>query len=152
MKWSRPRFSVLQLMVAIASLALVFGTISCVAEMRARSDAYRRRASEFAMSTLRRSHDVPLPDGRWVDNFDTENDLLHDAWKWRMAAKYLRLSYYPWLAAEPDPPRPVPLAHPRKALELPAQDNSVKKSVVDSRPPVWTFVWTWRWQGLPFWQ
>jgi hypothetical protein len=151
MRWPRPRFTVGRLMVAIAILALVFGTISWVAEMRARSAAYRRRAFEVSMHTMRRGHEVHMPDGRWVDSFDNENDLLHDAWKWRMAAKYLRLSYYPWLTAEPDPPRPEPLAHPRSALELPTQDDSVKEWVLGSRAPAWTFLWTWRRPGSPPW-
>jgi hypothetical protein len=143
-RWPRPRFTVRRLMVAIAILALVFGAIAWVAEMRARSAAYRRRAFEFSGATMRRGTADYTPDGRWVLRFDNENDLLNDAWKWRMAAKYLRLSYYPWLAAEADAPPPQRLAHPRRALELPAQDDSVKVSVLNSRPPAWTLLWTWR--------
>ncbi len=95
MRWPGPRFTVRRLMVAIAILALVFGAISWVAEMRARSATYRRRAWGFEMMTLRRNSVVPTPDGRWVSRYDHENHLLRDAWAWRMAAKYLRLSYYP---------------------------------------------------------
>jgi hypothetical protein len=146
MRWPRPRFTVRRLMVAIAILALVFGAISWVGEMRARSAAYRRRAFEFSMMTMRAGSLVHTPDGRWVSWYDDENDLLCDAWALRMAAKYHRLSFYPWLAAKPDAPQPQNLAHPRKALELPAQDNSASVSVLGLRPPAWTFLWTWHGQ------
>ena len=65
------------------------------------------------MSTMRSGSLVHTPDGRWVQAFDDENDVLHDAWARRIAAKYRRLSYYPWLAAEHDAPPPQRLAHPR---------------------------------------
>jgi hypothetical protein len=136
-------------MVAVAILALAFGAISWVAEMRARSTAYGRLAWKFYMSTLRRGHGVRTPDGRWVDSFDNENDLRRDAWSWRIAAKYLRLSYYPWLSAEPDLPPPPTLAQPRRALELPPQDEPAKAWFEGSRPPAWTFLWTWRRPGSP---
>jgi hypothetical protein len=115
MRWPRPRFTVRGLMIAIAILAIRFGAISLVARTRDRSSAYRRRATEFLMSTLRTCMLVRTADGRWVDPYETENDWLRDAWAWRIEAKYLRLSYYPWLTAEPDPPPPQPLAHPRRA-------------------------------------
>lgn len=95
MGWPRPRFTVRRLMVAIAILALVFGAISWVSEMRARSADFRRRAFGLEMSTRRAGSLAQAPDGRWVQAFDDENDLLDDAWAWRMAAKYHRLSYYP---------------------------------------------------------
>jgi hypothetical protein len=68
-----------------------------------------------------------------------------------MAAKYLRLSYYPWLAAEPDAPPPQHLAHPRRALELPAQNDSAKVSVLGPRRPARTFLWTWRRRESGLW-
>jgi hypothetical protein len=68
-----------------------------------------------------------------------------------MAAKYHRLSYYPWLAAEPDAPPPQRLAHPRRALEMPPQDNSASLSVRGLRPPAWTFLWTGRGQESRAW-
>jgi hypothetical protein len=149
--WPRPRFTVRRLMVAIAILALVFGAISWVSEMRARSADFRRRAFGFEMSTRRAGSLAQAPDGRWVQAFDDENDLLDDAWAWRMAAKYHRLSYYPWLAAEPDPPPPQYLAHPRRALDMPARDGSASRSVRGLRPPCWTFLWTWRGQESRPW-
>jgi hypothetical protein len=79
-RWPRPRFTARRLIVAIAILALVFGAIAWVAEMRARSAAHRRRAIGFSMSTMRRGRVVYTPDGRWVDSYDNENDLLRDAW------------------------------------------------------------------------
>jgi hypothetical protein len=131
-------------MISVAILAIGFGAIKWVAEMRARSSAYHRRAGEFERRTLRRSSLVRTADGRLVDRFDNENTWLGDDWARRMAAKYERLSYFPWLAAEPDPPPPLPLAHPRSALELPARDYSPVTSVYILRPPAWTFLWTWR--------
>ena len=56
--------------------------------MRARSDALPSAGFRVRDVHAAEEHDVPLPDGRWVEDFDTENDLLHDAWKWRIAAKY----------------------------------------------------------------
>jgi hypothetical protein len=144
MRWPRPRFTVRRLMIAVAILAIGFGAIKWVAEMRARSSDYRRRAIEFECRTLRRGSMVWKGGNRWVDRFDNENDCLRDDWARRMAAKYERLSYYPWLAAEPDPPPPLPLADPRSALELPGLDCSTVTSVCDLRPPAWTFLWTWR--------
>src|ERR1700722_13555742 len=117
--------------------------------MRVRSAAYRRQAFDFDMSTRRRGSLslVPTADGRRVDRFEDDNDRLRDAWARRMEAKYLRLSYYPWLTAQPDPPPPPPLAHPRSALELPGRGYSVVTSIPVRRPPAWTILWTWRRQG-----
>jgi hypothetical protein len=134
-------------MITVAILAIGFGAIKWVTEMRARSDAYHRRAFLFHLSTFRDGNSVMTADGRFVNGYDNENDQLMDAWALRMAAKYLRLSYYPWLAAEPDPPPPQPLAHPRRARELPERDDSVLRSVQALRPPAWTFLWTWRRRG-----
>jgi hypothetical protein len=152
MRWPRPRFTVRRLMITVAILAIGFGAIKWVAEMRARSAAYRRRAVEFRLSTLRTGSMFTTADGREVDRYDNENDRLMDAWAWRMEAKYRRLSYYPWRAAEPDPPPPRPLAHPRSALELPERDDSVVTSVRALRAPAWTFLWSWRRQGSAPWE
>jgi hypothetical protein len=143
MRWPRRRFTVRGLMITVAILAIAFGAFKGVAEMRARSAAYRRRAVEVEMRTLRAGSMVKTADGRWVDLYDNENDRLADEWAWRMAAKYHRLSFYPWLAAEPDPPPPRPLAYPRRVLELPKQDHSLLRSLRAMRPPAWTFLWTW---------
>lgn len=150
----RPRMTTRRLMIAVAILALAFGAIKWVAEMRARSAAYSWRANEFGLSTVRSGSFVRTADGRWVDRFDNENDRLMDAWTWRMVAKYRRLSYYPWLAVEPDPPPPELLAHPRSALDLPERDRSLAASVRAMRPPVWTLLWTWRRRtiGIALWE
>jgi hypothetical protein len=150
MRWPRRRFTVQRLMITVAILAIGFGAIGWIAEMRARSAAYWLQYCELAMSTARCGSFAPTADGRLVNVYDDENDRLRDAWAWRMAAKYLHLSYYPWLAVEPDPPPPRPLAHPRSALELPAPDESVRTWVRDSRPPAWTFLWTRRGQVAPW--
>jgi hypothetical protein len=144
MRWPRPRFTVRRLMISVAILAIGFGAIKWVAEMRARSSACHRRAGEFERRTLRRGSFVWKGGNKWVDRFDNENDCLRDDWARWMAAKYERLSYFPWLAAEPDPPPPLRLAHPRSALELPGRDYSTVTSVYVLRPPAWTFLWTWR--------
>jgi hypothetical protein len=119
--------------------------------MRTRSVAYRRRAWECMSFTFRHGSLVRTADGRWVDRYENENDWREDDWAWRMAAKYRCLSYYPWLAAEPDPPPPRPLTHPRSAWELPERDNSPAVSVRAMRPPAWTFLWTWHRRGLGPW-
>ena len=151
MKLPRVRFTVRRMMVAVAIVALSLGAIRWVVEMRHRSAAYQRRALEYAVS-IRCSTGilVRMPDGRWVDRYryQDENDRRDDAWARQLAAKYRRLSYTPWLAAGPDPPRPVRLAHPRNAFELPAKvitEVDVDQPSWDwvERPPAWTFLWTW---------
>jgi hypothetical protein len=139
-------------MIAIVILAIGLGAIKWIVETRARSAAYQRRAYEFRLSTLRHGSTVRTADGRSVSIYENENNWLRDDWAWRLAAKYRRLSYYPWLTAEPDPPPPRPLAHPRSALDLPERDFSLAESVRALRPPAWTFLWTWPRQGLAFWE
>ena len=145
MRLPRVRFTVRRLMVAVAVFAVGFGGVAWVASMRALSAAYERRAEEFQLLTARMGSMVTTPDGRWVSRYDDENDLLSDAWAMRLAVKYQRLSYYPWLAVEPDLPPPEPLAHPRSARDVPERDDSPARSFFGSRPPAWTFPWTWRW-------
>jgi hypothetical protein len=147
MRWTRPRFTVRGLMIAVAILAVAFGAISWVARMRERSSAYRRRASEYWALTLRMGSLVRTADGRWVDRYEDENDRIMDARARRMEEKYLRLSYYPWQTAEPDPPPPPPLANPRPALDLPGEEMTAVTSVPVRGPPAWTFLWTWCRQG-----
>lgn len=149
MRWPRPRFTVRRLMITIAILAIGLGAIKWVVAMRVRSAAYQRWAYEFMLTTVRHGSAVRTADGRWVNIH--ENDRLRDDWAWRLAAKYRRLSYYPWLEAEPDPPLPRPLAHPRSALDLPERDFSLAASVRALRPPAWTFLWTRPRPSWVFW-
>jgi len=142
MRWPRPRFTMRRLMIAIAILAIGFGAIKWVSDMRARSDAYRRRAWEF-LANVHVGSVSTTPDGRTVNRYENENVRRRNEWAWRLAWKYRRLSYYPWLVAEPDPPPPRPLAHPRSAWELPERDDPFVPWAQDSRPPAWTFLWTW---------
>jgi hypothetical protein len=139
----RVRFTVRRMMIAVAVLAIGCGATRWMAEMRARSAAHRQRASEFYGFMFRVGSFSRTADGRSVDLSDNENKRLMDDWELRMVAKYLRLSYYPWLTAEPDPPPPRRLAHPRSALDLPKRDDSLARSVLAMRPPAWTFAWTW---------
>ena len=130
-------------MIAVAILAAVFAATSWVVEMRDRAGEYRRRALEFHVAAMHMGSRTETADGRWVGLWDDENSRLQDEWAWRLEAKYMRLSYYPWKDAGADPPPPQPLAHPRSALVLPEQDFSTSNAVFDSRPPAWTFLWTW---------
>ncbi len=139
-----PRYTVRRLMVAVAILALSLRAILWLVEMRTRSAAYQRRAWEIGLMTARSGSGILTSDGRWVGIGEDENTRLHDAWACKLAEKYWRLSDYPWLPVEPDPPPPERLAQPRRAIDLPAEMES---DCWDrgSRPPAWTFLWTWRW-------
>jgi hypothetical protein len=142
MKRPRLRFTVRRLMIAVAILALSLRAILWVAEMRTRSAAHHRRAIEFVLITARSGSVVHTKDGRRVDRYENENRRREDAWARQLAEKYWHLSNYPWLAVEPDPPRPEPLAHPRSAFELPEEDARPWWDQ-GSDPPAWTFLWTW---------
>jgi hypothetical protein len=152
MRWPRPRFTVRRLMIAIAILALGLGTGSWVARMRARSAAYWQRAVYFNVHTCMDGSSVKTTDGRWVFSCETENDRRQDKWARGMAAKYLRLSYYPWLNAELDPPPPRKRPFPRSARELPPPDDSDLRSLQRMHPPAWTFLWTWPPPGHATWE
>lgn len=145
MTWPRPRITVRRLMVLIAILAISFGAISGIARLRARSYAYRQRAYGFRLSTVRSGSAILLPDGRLVGIWENQNTRREDERAWQMAAKYQRLSYYPWLDADPDPPPPQPLEHARPGRELPPPDITIEATVRNSRPPIWTFLWTSHW-------
>jgi hypothetical protein len=133
-------------MMAVVILALSLRAIFWVVEMRTRSAAHRQRAWEFALMRACVASFVPMNDGRWVDRYEDENTRLRDAWARRMSEKYWHLSDYPWLAVEPDPPPPERLAHPRTAFELPELEwNGLLVGERGSRPPAWTFLWTWPW-------
>lgn len=142
---SLPRMTTPRWLIAVAVVALGMGAVSWTATMRARSVAYRRRASELEWSALRDGKIVFLPDGRWYDRFENENHRRHDEWALRLAAKYQRLSYYPWLIADPDPPPPKPLPNPRSSRDLPGSIEPLRTSLYESRPPAWTFLWTRGW-------
>ena len=149
MKRPRLRFTVRRLMIAVAILAVSIRAISWVVEMRTRSASYDRRAFEFAWRTGHSGSGIITKDGRLVGLGENENTRLEDAWACKMARKYWRLSDYPWLPVEPDPPPPERLAHPRHAIDLPAEFHHPELHNWgcwnrDSSPPAWTFLWTWR--------
>jgi hypothetical protein len=136
-----------RLIVAVAIVGLLMGAGRWVVEMRTRSAAYRARAFEFVDMTGRSGKAVRAHDGRWVNGFDDENSYLEDGWHRELAERYWRLADRPWLPAEPDPPRPERLAHPRPAAECPAELRSRGPSCLWYNEPVypwWTFPWTWR--------
>ncbi|MHB1557763.1 MAG: hypothetical protein ACYC61_09805 [Isosphaeraceae bacterium] len=139
MNLPRPRFTVRRLMFLIAIVAVSFGAISWVARMRARSYAYLGQAYYYEMLADHPDSGHILTSGRYAHH--NENYDIEQEWAWRMAAKYMRLSYYPWLDADPDPPLQL-LTHPRTALQLPAPDESLRASVRCMSPPAWTFLWT----------
>jgi hypothetical protein len=146
MRWPRPRFTVRRIMIAVAILALSLRAILWVDEMRTRSALYDRRACEFTCE--RTGHPISgwfitRKDGTVVSIHDDEYSLLNDAWASNMARKYWRLSDYPWLSVEPDLPCPERLAHHKDAFNcsLPVETGCWYR---ESRPPAWTFLWTWR--------
>jgi hypothetical protein len=130
-------------MIAVVVAAVLMGVSRWIVVMRTRSAAYNRRAQEFGWTTARMGSGILTEDGRWVSINDDENDWLRDAWACKLAEKYWRLSDYPWLPVEPDPPPPERLAYPRRATALPAEMQSGCWNRA-SRPPAWTFLWTWR--------
>ncbi len=143
----RPRFTVRSLMIAVAIAGLLMGASLWVVEMRTRSLAYRSRAYDFlGMSALWLGKGGVTKDGRWVNLYDDENRYLRNAWARGLAEKYWQLALRPWLPVEPDPPPPEPLAHPRSALDCPAELQQRGPWCLWARQPVypwWTFPWTW---------
>ena len=91
--------------------------------------------------TMRSGSLVTLADGRVIDQYEDENDRIFYAWAMPLARKYRRLSYYPWLPVEPDPPLPKLLDHPKSAFDLPAKVHSGCWDR-ESPPPAWTYLWT----------
>jgi hypothetical protein len=147
----RPRFTVRSLMIAVAIVGLVMGASLWLVEMRARSAAYRWRAFQFgSMTCTRLGHTVRAKNGLSVNPMDDENRYHKYAWAHKLAEKYWRLADRLWLPVEPDPPPPEPLAHPRVALDCPAEIQSWGWPW-HREPfyPWWTFLWSWRGQHWP---
>jgi hypothetical protein len=143
MKRPRLRFTMRRLMIAVAIIALSMGAARWVVVMRARSIAHYQRANDFARMMARAGSSTHTADGRVIDLYDNENYRIIDAWACPLARKYWRLSDYPWLPVEPDPPYPMLLDYPKGARDLPAKVHSgcwIRKS----KPPAWTFLWTRR--------
>jgi hypothetical protein len=145
-----PRFTVRQLMIAVAIVGLLVAAGRWVVEMRTRSALYNRRAIDFANCTVGlfsagSKAFITRKDGTLVHANDTEYKLLNNAWAYKMAVKYRRLSYYPWLPVEPDLPRPDPLAKYQDVFNcsLPIEENPWPR-YGNMRPPAWTFLWAWR--------
>jgi hypothetical protein len=147
----RPRFTVRRLLIAVAMVGLLMGAGRWVVEMRTRSADYRERAYAFAET---RGHArlsdffVTTKNGRVVSIHEDENFWIEHMWARELANKYWRLADRPWLPVEADPPRPKPLAHPRPAVDCPAELPSFcawrRYSYVEPVYPWWTFLWTWR--------
>jgi hypothetical protein len=112
MKRPRLRFTMRRLMVAVAIIAVLIGAGRWVVEMRTRSIAHSRRAREFASMIAGAISETQTTEGRWIDRYDNENGRIIEAWAGTLARKYWRLSDYPWLPVEPDPPFPKLLDHP----------------------------------------
>jgi hypothetical protein len=157
MRIFRARFTVRRLMVAVAIVGLVLGSGRWLVVMRARSDAYRRKSSDFAQCAhgrLQANWSVTTKDGRIIEHNDDEDFWLRHAWAAKLANRSWRLADRPWLAAGPDPPPPEPLAHPRPAVDCPAEltlGGSHPCRWCASTPwwkndpvyPWWTLLWSW---------
>jgi hypothetical protein len=143
MKRPRLRFTVRRLMIAVAILALSIRAITWVGEMRTRSANYAERASRFGDMTGRSGSAIIRSDGVRVSIHDDENTRLQDEWACKLAERYWRLSDYPWLPVEPDPPPPARLDHPRRAIDIPDWKPCGCWNR-PNEPPAWTFLWTWR--------
>jgi hypothetical protein len=143
MKWPRLRFTVRRLMIAVAILALSIRTITWVGEMRTRSAEYEKRASKFGWMTSHAGSGGTWSNRGWVGIGENENTHRQDEWACKLAEKYWRLSDYPWLPVEPDPPPPARLDHPRSAIDIPDWKPCGCWNR-PNEPPAWTFLWTWR--------
>jgi hypothetical protein len=144
----RRRFTARSLMIAVAIVGLLTGASLWIVEMRFRSAAYRLRAFEFGDMTGRVGEIWYTKDGRHFILYDNENDWHRYVWATKLAEKYWQLADRPWLPVEPDPPPPERLAHPRGAVDLPADFPSwgwYREPVY----PWWTILWTWRRQRFP---
>jgi hypothetical protein len=148
MRLPYPRFTVRRLLIAVAVVGLLMGAGRCVVVMRTRSAAYRERAYEFGFMTTRvYGKGVQAKDGAYVNAYDNENNYLRYVWAREMANKYWQLADRPWLPVEPDLPPPEPLAHPRSAVDCPAELRSRGpwcRWLVEPVYPWWTFLWTCR--------
>jgi hypothetical protein len=140
-------------MAGVVVAAILLGAVRWITVMRARSAEYELRAWKFMdygarnaiFKLSRNKHGVT------VDLYDNENDWRRYAWADKLARKYFRLSTYPWLPVEPDPPPPKPLDCPRGAPDL-TPEMAPGKEPDPSLPPTWTFLWTWRprgWRNRP---
>jgi hypothetical protein len=141
MRMPRFRFSMRRMMVAVVTLALALAAIRWVAEMKTRSADSRRRARDFGAMSIHYGSGIITSDGGWVGMGEDENTRLIDRWACELSEKYWRLSDYPWLPVEPDPPPPERLARPRSGLDLPAE-TACSCWNRGSRPPAWAFLWT----------
>ncbi len=131
----RPR-----LQISVRRLIIAVGIIALAIAMRRQSDAFHQRAEAYAWIAFHHGSSV-LENGRWVDSDPATR--VRDAWARAMAEKYWRLSDYPWLPVEPDPPPPPEArSHLTRALE-PARVDTPKWSLRSTRPPAWTLLWTW---------
>jgi hypothetical protein len=96
-------------MVAVAVAALIMGAGVWVAEMRRRSVEYQRQAARFeVMSLLDHTPGscISVTDDIWVNRHGDNKPTPREVWASKLAEKYRRLSKYPWLTVEPDPPAP----------------------------------------------
>jgi hypothetical protein len=140
----RPRFTVRSLMIVVAMVGILLGSSLWVIEMRTRSAAYRKRAREFGDMTCRDgSNFFLMEDRRRINLYENENTFIINEWAYKLAEKYCRLADRPWSPVDPDQPRPKLLAHPRGALDLPA-DYPSWHWYREPVSPWWTFPWTWR--------
>jgi hypothetical protein len=114
MRMPRLRFTVRQMMVAVATLAIVLGVWLW---------GERRRAHFYDLAEWHRHHvlcvivKTPGPDGKWVyettymprKKGDPRVPLRQQrisAWHREIGLKYWQAARHPWLPVQPDPPGP----------------------------------------------
>lgn len=117
----RPRFTVWRIMVTVAVVALVLGT---VAELRRRRQSFQQRAQRFerkvsaailAEQSYRLGHRSNRPDSPFY--YDNRTSLAYDrlvGYYDFLRKKYTQAADRPWLFLEPDPPEPWPQGVPRR--------------------------------------
>lgn len=152
----RPRLTIRRLMIGVAIVGVLSDAGWWVSRMRARSATYQDRAYDWGSQTARMmGKGGTARDGGSVNLYDNENDYLRYAWRRSRADRYWRLALRPWMAVEPDPPPPEPVARPRPAIDCPAAIRNRGPWIrwyVEPVYPWWTFPWTWRNQRSSFYE
>ena len=119
----------LRLRIKVRQLIVALGVIALVLAMRRQSALYHRRAEAYAWITFHHGSAVLDEDGQFVDRDPVT--WVRDAWARKMAERYWRLSDYPWLLVEPDPPPPPEArSHLTHTLEPPRGTRRAGRSVL----------------------
>ncbi len=95
MKLPRIRITVRRLMVVVAMVGALLGTLIAVRASRVRQANQHRLLS--TTREQRRLHGTSIPDSTWT---------AKKLWHAEMSNKYERAARSPWLPVGPDPPEP----------------------------------------------